>query len=71
MREVSQVTYITSTMDSGMIEELYAGNSLADAAQAALAYKGKCSLKHYPHDGIARDVMDYAHGKAIMGYVYD
>ena len=35
-------------MDSGVIEELYAGQSLGDAAQAALAYEGKCSVKHYP-----------------------
>ena len=71
MREVSQVTYITSTIDSGMIEELYAGTSLGDAAQAALAYEGKCSVKHYRHDGTARDVMDYENGKATMGYIYD
>jgi len=71
MRTVAEVTYITSTIDSGMIEELYAGTSLGDAAQAALAYEGKCSVKHYRHDGIARDVMDYENGKATMGYVYE
>ena len=71
MREVSKVTYITSTMDSGVLEELYAGKSLGDAAHAALAYQGKCSVKHYRHDGTVRDVMDYADGKAIMGYVYE
>lgn len=71
MREVSEVTYITSTMDSGVIEELYAGQSLGDAAQTALAYEGKCSVKHYRHDGTALDVMDYENGTATMGYVYD
>ena len=70
MREVSDVSYITSTIDSGLIEQLYAGQSLAHAAQAALAYTGKCSIKHYRHDGTVRDVMDYERGKAIMGYVY-
>jgi hypothetical protein len=58
-------------MDSGVIEELYAGESLGDAAQTALAYEGKCSVKHYRHDGTARDVMDYENGTATMGYVYD
>lgn len=71
MREVSEVSYITSTMDSGVIEHLYAGESLADASQAALAYEGKCSLKHYRHDGTVRDVMDYKDGKATVGYVYE
>ena len=70
MREVSDVSYITSTIDSGLPEHLYAGQSLADAARAALAYKGKCSIKHYLHDGTVRDVMDYEGGKATMGYVY-
>ena len=71
MREVSQLTYITSTMDSGLVEEVYAGQSLEDAAQAALAYDGKCSVKHYRQDGTVRDVMDYENGKATMGYIYD
>ena len=71
MGEVAQVPYITSTMDSGLVEELYAGQSLEDAAQAAIAYRGRCSIKHYRHDGTARDVMDYENGKATMGYVYD
>jgi hypothetical protein len=70
MREVSDVSYITSTMDSALIEDLYAGQSLTDAAQAALAYAGKCSIKYYRHDGSVRDVMDYEDGKATMGYVY-
>ena len=71
MRDVSEVTYITSTMDSGVIEELYAGQSLGDAAEAALDYEGKCSVQHYRHDGTARNVMDYENGKATMGYVYE
>ena len=71
MREVSEVTYITSTMDSVVFEEFYAGLSLGDAAQAALAYDGKCSVRHYRHDGTIRDVMDYENGRATMGYVYE
>ncbi len=71
MREPSETSYITSTLDSGVIEDLYAGQSLAHAAQAALAYEGKCSVKHYRHDGTVRDVMDYEDGKATVGYVYE
>ena len=71
MRELSNVSYITSTIDSGLIEDLYAGQSLTDAAQAALAYAGKCIIKHYRHDGTVRNVMDYEGGKATMGYVYE
>ena len=71
MRELSEVSYITSTIDSGVIEDLYAGLSLAAAAQAALAYQGKCSVKHYRRDGTVRDVMDYENGQATMGYVYE
>jgi len=58
-------------MDSGVIQELYAGQSLGDAAQTALAYEGKCSVKHYRHDSTTRDVMDYENGTATMGYVYE
>jgi hypothetical protein len=71
MREISEVGYITSTVDSGISEHLYAGQSLADAAQAALAYQGNCSIKHYRYDGTVRDVMDYEGGKATVGYVYE
>ena len=71
MQEVSEVSYMTTTMDSGVLEDLYAGQSLPNAAQAALAYQGKCSVKHYRQDGTVRDVMDYKDGQATVGYVYE
>jgi hypothetical protein len=71
MFDVNQVVYQTATMESGMLEIIYEGNSLRTASDHAIGHDGECFINHFRPDGAVRRVADYARGETIRGYVYE